>query len=427
MVRAAPGDARSAVTSVLGVDGRPADRELLATVLGHAGYAVAEAATGELAIELARSQRPDLIITHIPMPDMDGYELVNKLRSEHVTADIRLIFYTATYLLEEVRQLAGACGVSQILVKPCEPEEIICAVSEALSSPQVARVALTSEEFHREHLRVLGAKLSQKIDELHDVERRATESLTLLGTIRSSAPVGFGFVDREYRLRRVNDVLAAVAGAPVEQLLGREVADVVPRLWAQIGPAYKRVLATGEAVVNQQVQGDTSAAPGEIRSWLANYYPVWIEGEISGIGLVVVDITDRLAAEEFRSVVMDNMAEGLYALDSEGRLMFMNAAASKMLGWCEHELRGEVMPDAIHFQRADGSSLPADRCDLLRAAVENRAIRVADPSEPATHPPSDVFRAGSLLRFTYLAAEGWRICWRRHDNEFLAALADPAS
>ncbi len=384
------------MTSVLVVDGRPADSELVATVLGNAGYGVAEAATGELAIAFARSQRPDLIIIHILMPDMDGYEFVNKLRSEHVTADIRVIFYTATYLMEEVRQLAGACGVSQILVKPCEPEQIICAVSEALSSPQVARMALTSEEFHREHLRVLGAKLSQKIDELHDVERQATESLTLLEAIQSSAPVGFGFVDREYRLRRVNDVLAAFAGAPVEQLLGREVADVVPRLWAQIDPAYKRVLATGEAVVNQQLQGKTSAAPGEIRTWLVNYYPVWIEGEISGIGLVVVDITDRLAAEEFRSVVMDNMAEGLYALDRGGRLMFMNAAASRMLGWSEHELRGEMMHDAIHFQHADGSSFPADRCDLLRAAVENRAIRVAD----------DAFtrKDGSILPVAYSSA-----------------------
>src|SRR6202035_337944 len=269
----------SAVTSVVVVDGRPADRELLATVLGRAGYTVAEAATGEVAIELARSQQPDLIITHILMPDMDGYELVNKLRSEHVTADIRVIFYTATYLMEEVRQLAGACGVSQILVNPCEPEEIICAVSEALSSPQVARVAVTSEVFHREHLRVLGAKLSQKIDQLHDVECQATESLTLLEAIQSSAPVGFGFVDREFRLRRVNDVLAAVAGAPVEQLLGREVADVVPRLWAQIDPAYERVLATGEAVVNQQVQGETSAAPGEIRSWLFYYHKLWMQGD----------------------------------------------------------------------------------------------------------------------------------------------------
>ena len=96
--------------SVLVVDGRPGDRELLATVLGNAGYAVAEAATGELAIAFARSQRPDLIITHILMPDMDGYELVNKLRSEHVTADIRVIFYTATYLMEEAGSSPGRAG-----------------------------------------------------------------------------------------------------------------------------------------------------------------------------------------------------------------------------------------------------------------------------------------------------------------------------
>ena len=185
------------MTSVLVVDARPADRKLLRTVLGHAGYAVAEAATGGLAIAFARSQRPDLIITHILTPDMDGYELVNKLRSEQVTADIRVIFYTATYLVEEVRGLAGACGVSQILVKPCEPEEIICAVSEALSSPQVVRVALTSEEFHREHLRVL-AKLGQKIDELHDVERQATESLTLLeARIAEAADAAIRQIERD--------------------------------------------------------------------------------------------------------------------------------------------------------------------------------------------------------------------------------------
>ena len=69
----------------------------------------------------------------------------------------------------------------------------------------------------------------------------------------------------------------------------------------------------------------------------------------------MIDITDRLVAEEFRSVVMDNMAEGLYALDGEGRLRMMNAAASKMLGWSEDKLRGKLMHDAIHFQHADGS------------------------------------------------------------------------
>ena len=191
-------------------------------------------------------------------------------------------------------------------------------------------------------------------------------------------------------------MLAAIGGAPAEQLLGRKVADVVPELWAQLEPACEQVLASGEPVVNQEVQGETSAAPGEVRAWLANYYPVRIEGEISGIGVVVLDITDRLIAEEFRSVVMDNMAEGLYALDSEGRLMFMNAAASKMLGWSEDELHGQLMHDAIHFQRADGSAFPAEECDLLKAALENRAVRVTD----------DAFtrRDGSIFPVSYSSA-----------------------
>jgi PAS domain S-box-containing protein len=252
-------------------------------------------------------------------------------------------------------------------------------------------VALTSEQFHREHLRVLGAKLSQKIDELHDVERQATESLLLLEAIQSSAPVGLGFVDREHRLRRVNTVLGAFVGAPAEQLLGREVADVVPEVWTRLEPAYEQVLATGEPVVNHQVQGATSTALGVPRTWLASYYPVWIEGEISGVGVVVLDITDRLAAEEFRSVVMDNMAEGLYALDGEGRLMFMNAAASKMLGWSEHELRGELMHDLVHFQHADGSPYPAEQCDLLKVRLENRTIRVGD--DAFTRKDGSIFRA----------------------------------
>jgi PAS domain S-box-containing protein len=367
------------VSSILVVDDRAPDRELLATVLGHARHTVLEAESGELALELARSHQPDLIIADILMPDMDGYELVRKLRNDPVTADIPVIFHTATYLLEEVRRLAGACGVSRILVKPCEPEEIVGAVREALSSAQEQRVPLTSEEFNREHFQALNAKLLQKVDELNVAERQATESLTLLETLQSTAPVGFGFVDREFRFRRVNEMLAAINGAPVEQLVGREVAEALPALWPQLKPVYEQVLATGNPVLNQELEGETqAAAPAGTRHWLVNLYPMSIEGEIIGIGLVVLDITDRLAAEEFRSVVMDNMAEGVYALDSEGRVTYMNAAASKMLGWREEELRGKPMHDLVHFQHADGSRYPAEECDLLKVRLENRAIRVAD-------------------------------------------------
>ena len=100
--------------------------------------------------------------------------------------------------------------------------------------------------------------------------------------------------------------------------------------------------------------------------------------QIIGVGNVVVDITEHKEAEEFRAVVMDNMAEGLYALDADGLVTYMNPAASTMLGWTEQELRGKPMHETVHFQRADGTPFPVEECALLQVRTEGRSIRIPD-------------------------------------------------
>ena len=90
----------------------------------------------------------------------------------------------------------------------------------------------------------------------------------------------------------------------------------------------------------------------------------------------MTDITERQEAEHFRAAVMDTMVEGLYALDDQGRLTFMNSAASKLLGWSEEELRGKPMHAAIHFQHADGSPYAEDECELLKVRVQGRPVRM---------------------------------------------------
>ncbi len=92
---------------------------------------------------------------------------MRELRNDPTTAGVPVIFHTATYLIEKVRQLVAACGVSHVIVKPCEPEEMIRVVAEVLSSPHEPVAALPSDEFHHEHLRLLNAKL-QKVEELRD-------------------------------------------------------------------------------------------------------------------------------------------------------------------------------------------------------------------------------------------------------------------
>jgi PAS domain S-box-containing protein len=216
----------------------------------------------------------------------------------------------------------------------------------------------------------------QDITELAESQRQTAESLTLIETLQSTAPVGFAFVDRDFRIVRINQTLAAVNGGPVEDQIGRTVAEVIPDVWAQMEPVYRHVLETGEAVANLEVDRESSQTRDR-RHWLASYYPVRIDDEVIGVGVVVVDITDREEAEHLRSAVMDTMVEGLYTLDDEGRLTFMNSAGSRILGWSEQELRGKDMHSAIHFQYADGAPLPPEECELLKVRTEGRAVRMA--------------------------------------------------
>ena len=227
----------------------------------------------------------------------------------------------------------------------------------------------------KEQLRQNGEHTALK-EQLRQVEREAAQSLTLLETLQATAPIGFGFVDREFRFVRVNETLAALNGRAAEWHLGRTVAEVVPELWPEIEPAYREVLDSGKAVVNHALEGPSPAMNGEIGFWLLSFYPVRVDAKMIGIGIVVVDITALKQAEDFRSVVMENMAEGLYAVDHDGRLAFMNSAASEMLGWTEKELRGRLVHEAIHFQRADGSPYAAEDCELDAARVQGKLVRI---------------------------------------------------
>jgi PAS domain S-box-containing protein len=214
------------------------------------------------------------------------------------------------------------------------------------------------------------------ITELTEALRGTAESLTLMETLQSMAPVGFAFVDRDFRIVRINDSLAEVNGAPAEEQIGRTVAEVVPEVWAEMESAYRDVLESGKATVNLSIERE-GGGPHGLRYWLASVYPVRIEEELIGIGVVVVDISERAEAAHFRSAVMDTIVEGLYVLDGEGRLTSMNAAASKLLGWTQDELRGKSMHETIHFQHADGSPHSEEDCELLKVRTEGRSVRMA--------------------------------------------------
>jgi diguanylate cyclase (GGDEF)-like protein len=154
------------VATILIVDANPADRRWYITLLGNYGHRLLEASDGVEALAMAQAELPELIITDILMPHMDGFSLVRRLRAEPLLSGIPVIFQTANYDQSEIHRVARASGVQHILRKAPEPQEIMRAVNEALKRPITPTRLPQTGQLQRDHLELLADKLFQKVSEL---------------------------------------------------------------------------------------------------------------------------------------------------------------------------------------------------------------------------------------------------------------------
>lgn len=178
-----------------------------------------------------------------------------------------------------------------------------------------------------------------------------------LETLQTTAPIGIGFVDRDCRVVRVNDRLAAMTGQTPDEQIGRSLAEVVPDLWDQIEPIYRRVLDEGEPSLNLEVNGPPPHAGGRPTYALVSYYPVRAGEEVIGIGVIVVDITDRKESEQ-AYIALTQAAVGAIAAAVEARDPYtaghqrkvseLAASIASELGLDEHEIEGIRLAASIH-------------------------------------------------------------------------------
>ncbi len=197
--------------TILVVDDQPTNRKLIKTVLGYESYRVLEASDGSEGLAKTRIEHPDLVITDILMPTMDGFEFVRQLRADASLAQTRVIFYTATFLEGEARQLAKACGVSHLILKPAEPQEILSAVHAALHLKEPAPSYNLSAAFDREHLRLMTNKLSDKVDELEEINLRLTQEVGQRKRAELALQESQGRLERLSSIREVSsDINSAI-------------------------------------------------------------------------------------------------------------------------------------------------------------------------------------------------------------------------
>lgn len=96
-------------------------------------FKVTTANSGEEALKLAKSLRPDLILLDIMMPDMSGAQVAEELLLDARTKDIPIIFVTALVMKDEVVKEAGRMGGREFIAKPVSKEELISRIESTLN------------------------------------------------------------------------------------------------------------------------------------------------------------------------------------------------------------------------------------------------------------------------------------------------------
>ncbi|HSP08659.1 MAG TPA: response regulator, partial [Candidatus Dormibacteraeota bacterium] len=228
---------------VVVIDDAATDRLLAQTLLEHEGHSVVLCEDGQVGLKLILKTKPDLIITDLVTPSLDGYDLARAVRSNRSTASLPIIMVTAHYLEAEVRRLALGIGIQQVLIKPYEPQLFLRTVATALAeklAPDQVRAVRPNAQFKTEHLRLVTAKLREKVVQLEamsqELSRTATAYLLLfkahpepswvyeLGTLRflevnDAAIRRYGYSREEFLAMRVPDIHPAEDAAAVEAAL----------------------------------------------------------------------------------------------------------------------------------------------------------------------------------------------------------------
>ncbi|HEX3987641.1 MAG TPA: ATP-binding protein [Acidobacteriaceae bacterium] len=229
-------------------------------------YRVTAVADGEQAVREAVENPPDLVLTDVMMPHLDGFALLRALRAHPATAAVPVVMLSAR-AGEEAESEGLEAGADDYLVKPFTARELLARVGSHIAMHRL-RLELT----HRET----------------ELRTKAEIAERQYRTILESISEGFAFLDRDFRIVYANQQLTAMNGLPVAQMLGKTVWDVAPALLeTKFGSAFREAMETGRTV---QVE-DYYPPSGR---WIhANAYP-----SPDGLSLFAQDITERRIQQE---------------------------------------------------------------------------------------------------------------------------------
>ncbi|HEX5803634.1 MAG TPA: EAL domain-containing protein [Azospira sp.] len=267
---------------VLIVDDKAENLYLLRMLLQGNGFAVHEAANGAEALALARRETPDLVISDLLMPVMDGYTLLRAWKADATLCAVPFVVYTATYTEPKDEQLALDLGADAFIVKPAEPEPFMLRVREVLASTagrtQPARSPTVDEEVAlKGYSEVLVAKLEKRsaqlearVEELRQAERQITRLNRLYAALSETNQAIVHLRDRDLLFQALCRIAVERGGLATAWvgLVDADSGTITPV--AHCGPAPSWVARLAPLSARGQRRTPAEIALAEERIYLSN-------------------------------------------------------------------------------------------------------------------------------------------------------------
>ena len=246
----------NAGATILLVDDRPENLQILRDVLTPEGYKILIADSGAAALRVATGRGPDLILLDVVMPEMDGYETCRQLKEDERTGDIPVIFITARGDKESLLQGFAAGGVDYI-TKPFAAEEVLARARTHLENSRLTRTVLQKNA----ELQVTNERLREEIgrrEQAEEARERADERLHLISQQEDDRWGIKGFVGKSATIRKILE--------ETRQLQSTDISSVL--ILGESGTGKELIARAihfgGERAKGPFIPVNCSAIPGEL-------------------------------------------------------------------------------------------------------------------------------------------------------------------
>ncbi len=370
------------MTRALIVDDKPDNLYLLRALLTGQGWEVEEARHGAEALVVARRSPPDLVISDLLMPVMDGYTLLRRFKADERLRAIPFVVYTATYTEREDERLARDLGADAFLLKPAEPDRFLAELERILAEADRGSLEASSPatpeepEVLRQYSETLVRKLEDKRFELEQLNQVLAESERRLATLLSNLP-GMAYRcanDPQWTMEYVSEGCLALTGHPAERLLGNAQVSYADLIHSEDREGvWREVQRAVEARDHFRLQYRLIAANGEEKwVWEQGQGVFGADGALQCLEGFITDVTDRMRAaealreseERFRRLA-ENAQDLIYRYEllPQRRFSFVSPSATAITGYTpeEHYADPDLGAGLVH---------PDDREVLERIGVE---------------------------------------------------------